>query len=704
MARTIEQITQDFNSGKRINTQEFGQMLKTKYPQYGSMSDEELGKSMLNQYPQYGDRVSNIVAPLATQPKKTALQKIESVVTTPNEMVIGAVKSAIRIPQRLATAGQSIGSALAKTRFGKQTSQDIRNIAGYFGANLAEEGQGKIGQALSATQQASLETPKALEYKNKAQEAGAVIEQIAEFFVPTPASLAKGAQVAKLASKLGTSAKIAKFLGGATRIGTEALGEGAVAVSQSDLSQFTPTAGLSAALQVGLAGLGKIPSTAARFTNRLVARGSKNQIVEEIAKKYNITLPASSLTDNAAVELVESMAAKGAVGRRFAETVNKAIDDTFEIGQKLLTRSGGAKSAEEAGNIITKGIDVFEQTFRKRTTDLYDKLPLGKGGLASINIVPEQTRTLLRSIVDDLKLQQSVGGDVAELKFYERVLSKLDQENITAQQMRALLQNVGKRTKFGPTVETGDQAILKKLYATVKSDLDEGIGQADEILGSALQEANAAYAEGMEILQGRLVRGIQNLGDRPDKVFEILTRPSTSIEDLRRIMDFIPDEDRLTVQASFINYALNRATTETGKIRGTVMQSLLRNFGPEKLETILDPAQIRTLNEISSLSLSLAKGQKIMDASQTAFLARLFAEISLVFTNPLVGLKVIAADQTLSRFILSDRGRKFLLEGFDDATMESITRMTEQIRNVMSPATTGTGSQIMQPDEIEESQ
>ena len=42
-----------------MKIEEFGQQIKTKYPEYQDMPDKDIGEKMLVKYPQYQDMITN---------------------------------------------------------------------------------------------------------------------------------------------------------------------------------------------------------------------------------------------------------------------------------------------------------------------------------------------------------------------------------------------------------------------------------------------------------------------------------------------------------------------------------------------------------------------------------------------------------------------------------------------------------------------
>ncbi len=81
------------------------------------------------------------------------------------------------------------------------------------------------------------------------------------------------------------------------------------------------------------------------------------------------------------------------------------------------------------------------------------------------------------------------------------------------------------------------------------------------------------------------------------------------------------------------------------------------------MQAILTPEQFAGVKNIEKIANALGRSEKVISGSQTAFSARLIAELTLIFPNPALAAKVFASDAILSKAISSVRGQQLLGSG-----------------------------------------
>jgi hypothetical protein len=629
---------------------------------------------------------------VTTTRQRSPLERAASFFSAPLDFGVGVLQSAVDAPRAFADLGSKVGSAAANTRFGRAFGGALAQIAGLDTSNT--KGLSKLQTGLKqGTEQTAL-----TEARGTAGQAGQVVGDIAQaVFLPGPGSAKLAGRAGQLASKAGLGQKATSLARGTARIAGDVAQDVVLTGAQTQDAGAAATAG---ALTGGFGVLGAtvplITRVLPRITNRVLKAGQGNKVVQEIAEKYGIQLPASAVTDSKLVEVAEQAAAKGAFGGRFYKLVDDGLEKLSKIGDEVLTSVGGAKSAEEAGGRVLEGITKLQDDFIKTKTDLYNRIPdKGANGLEGVLISADDTVAFLEDVVDRLARRADI-VDTPELSFYQKLLNGLTEtadevrrpKEITALQLREVLKGVGLATKFDSGIKTGDAATIQKLYASLSDTLDNALEVSRPDLGTALKEANEFYAETVGILQGRLIKNLQNLTDRPDKVFEIITRPTTSVEDIRQIVKLAGD-NKADLQAAFINEALKKSTDVGGDLKATALQRLMKAFGPEKLEAVLDSNQIQVLSDMAELSTAIAKGKKIAEGSQTAFTGRVMAELFGFFVNPIIAIKLIAADAALSKFIFSDKGQQFLLNGIDENSIELVGDL---LQGISRPVGRGVGA------------
>lgn len=128
--------------------QQFGQSIKSKYPEYNDISDEELGTKMLSKYPQYADMVQDSGSILQKQKSQLRNDKLDQgAIESAIDMgghgvydipVAGGVLRALTHPfvKAAELAGQAGGEALTAATGGTEAPQiaspdTLRTIGGY---------------------------------------------------------------------------------------------------------------------------------------------------------------------------------------------------------------------------------------------------------------------------------------------------------------------------------------------------------------------------------------------------------------------------------------------------------------------------------------------------------------------------------------------------------------------------------------------
>lgn len=89
----------------------------------------------------------------------------------------------------------------------------------------------------------------------------------------------------------------------------------------------------------------------------------------------------------------------------------------------------------------------------------------------------------------------------------------------------------------------------------------------------------------------------------------------------------------------------------------------LGKFGETKLVSIIGKENYQIVKDLEILTKSLARGQKVAQGSQTAFITRIIGELGLLFTNPVTGLKIIIGDLAYQKLITTDLGKQLLTQG-----------------------------------------
>jgi uncharacterized protein YukE len=213
-------------------------------------------------------------------------------------------------------------------------------------------------------------------------------------------------------------------------------------------------------------------------------------------------LTASMVNNNPAVNLAETFAAKGAGAATFAEKFDNLNQQLQDIKTKTLEEAGNAQDLSSTGKNIAKGMQDYQDAYRKQTGALYDAF--GKIG----NNLPAEVNTTtdaLHSIISKLegigenadffnkKLEVITGGETAKTSF----------KSPTFQTLKDLRTNIGEKlaAKFlDPFVKT-NEGYLKQLYGTLTSDMNETVKASGNVeLATKLQNAESTFKAGLKEL------------------------------------------------------------------------------------------------------------------------------------------------------------------------------------------------------------
>jgi hypothetical protein len=127
---------------------------------------------------------------------------------------------------------------------------------------------------------------------------------------------------------------------------------------------------------------------------------------------------------------------------------------------------------------------------------------------------------------------------------------------------------------------------------------------------------------------------------------------------------------RGTVLADIFAKARNPAT---GNFRPQALSEQLKLWG-DRLQDILTPQQYETVQDLAKMTASLAKGQRVAEGSQTAYLLRHGSQAATAVTSPVLALKLVAGDIALSKLIGSKAGQQWLTRGFGPVAVPWLAR------------------------------
>lgn len=415
---------------------------------------------------------------------------------------------------------------------------------------------------------------------------------------------------------------------------------------------------------VGRAGKRLLSPLASRFDSEIAA----------IAERSNIELPLSSLSKSNVVQQVEALSQKGIYGKSLEETLDQATSAISQKADDLVRSFGGSEDLTIAGKSIIDGADQFRQTWRASKNTLYKKAEelIAKQSNA---FVPDTTSTI--AVIDEiLSGKQSASqllGDYALSDATVGILTTLRKNlaegtGVPLKSYVSTLNELNKMTKFGDTlVSTGDQAILKKVIATLDDDVAKGMSSISPEISNALTKADNLYKAGIEELDSRFGDKIARLSQNPTQLVDALIK-SNSVDDIPRIFGMIgTGEDgakRIAdVQSAFVSKLIKSATGDNG-IMGRTLQRKIDSYGESTIRAIMGDDAFQILQDIQKLSSAVGRGQSVAAGSQTAFLAKLQAFFTALFTGNIpIAAGIVGGDKVLAELYKTNAFRTWLTKG-----------------------------------------
>jgi len=376
---------------------DLGRATKTKYPQYGNLSDSEVGQKVLSKYPQYQSQITT-TAPAPIQPQKSIAQAAGGAV---GNFLKGAYKGAASTVSNVGSAGQRTLDWITKP--------------------ISEAITGKPYQA-SPTMNEAFEGTTALKPQGTAQTVGFGAEKVAEFFIPGGAAgkAGKALEVAGAGSK---AIKATKFL-------TEAAGIGAVTKAQGG-SNKNVAENLAFAGGAGLIGkgIGKVADKLApRVINSLIKPLSKDF---EFGKNPGLGVIREKIAANSFDDLIGKLGVKRAeIGTEIGQTLKhpKVSTQQVDLAKALSPIDDALNKATRTGD--QKMIDAL-MDFRNSVTGTFQRIDnkLVQTGTKTLKVNPEGALQFKIDVSDSIRWREGLDNDLNKVKtkVYRQVRDLLEE-------------------------------------------------------------------------------------------------------------------------------------------------------------------------------------------------------------------------------------------------------------------------------------
>lgn len=423
---------------------------------------------------------------------------------------------------------------------------------------------------------------------------------------------------------------------------------------------------------------GKAGQLLGKFGKKLLSplAGRFNQEIATLAQKKGINLPLSSVSDSNIVKQAEALSQKGIFGGKLETVVDTANKKLSSISDDFVKKFGGTEDLTIAGKSVIEGADTFRDSWRALKNKAYQTANelLQKGDAGSF--MPNTSNTV-RVIDEILSSKQAASGIIGEAATSDTTTAILQtiRKNLTSGETKSLsaftsaLDELNKMTKFGNTlISTGDQAILKKVIATMDQDVTNGLRSIAPKAARALDKADEIYKKGIELLDSSFGDKIAKLSDNPTKIVDQLLTPK-SVDDVPRIFELIGKgkngPQRIAdVRSAFARKLLDKATGERG-IMGRTLDNVIDSYGESTVRAILGEDGLQAIREIQKLASAINAGQKVAEGSQTAFLGKIQAFLTALFTGNLpIAASIAGGDRVLSGLFQTQWFRNWLTKGF----------------------------------------
>jgi len=415
--------------------------------------------------------------------------------------------------------------------------------------------------------------------------------------------------------------------------------------------------------------------------------------MDVLAGKYGIELPASAVTTNRAVPLLESLSGKSAFGNKLTQMTMKAEKQLTDVADEFVRRIDSTPDASIAGIKSAEGMKKYEETFRNTKNELYGLAKIQKG---DVKVSPKETVKLLDQIIGDIK--NSASPDLKALKEFQRLksgLAKGDElrtqlakqgfnektiDKIISQQkvesgvdgitVLNTIKDLKRKVNFNSTdpIATGYQAELRKIGATLNDEFDTALGVARPDLAEALAKANSSYKEGIQKLNSTYGKKIERFSKagQYDKIADAVLNKNTSVDDIPKIFEVVGDEGKQALKANLAERMIGETKRNAKDVfTPSSLDKTLKQFGDARLKAIYTPEEYQSLKELSKLTYALGNAQKISEGSQTTFTAKMSGVIALAFSNPVLALKFLASDAVVARVLSGKTGQQLLRGGFE---------------------------------------
>jgi hypothetical protein len=423
---------------------------------------------------------------------------------------------------------------------------------------------------------------------------------------------------------------------------------------------------------------GKAIGGAVKTATKIISKsagGKINKGVLQSASNLGISggeLPISAISNSPLATGAEGLAAKAGLFSKGVERVQGIFN---KLNTTMSDITHGMATPTELGAKLSQAVDQFKNDFFQQKNELYKEASIPKEGEVLPMAMTNKTQELLQGLINDEKQAlKGLGKDTSpELNTYQSLLKGL-RGHLTLSDVQKTISKIEDDVKYGTLMKTGNNAKLSLIAKTLDEQFLDQLKTARPEYADALTKADDFYKQGLQTINSQWAQAIIKNADKPDIIFNELLPKLKSVEDVKSVFDTIGPENSDLVRKAVMDKIFTGAKgkgvegnlTPLGIARG-----IEKIGGYPKLEAILDPKQFKVVRDIEKVSQSMAKGAKIAEGSQTAFLTKIGVTTGLVataisqiamgnFAGAFAALSPVIGDIAATKFIESEGGRAAL--------------------------------------------
>lgn len=430
--------------------------------------------------------------------------------------------------------------------------------------------------------------------------------------------------------------------------------------------------------------------------------------VAALATKKGMDLPVSSMSKSNVVKQLETIAQKGFAGGVAEEQVETATKQLSSMSDDLVKSLGGSDDFTVAGKSVLEGADTFRDAWRASKGKAYSMASTLLKNSDAGAFTPNTSATV--SVIDEiLGSKQAASHIMGQTPVSDTVTGILQtmKQNLTSgkplplESFTSTLDELNKLTKFGSTlVSTGDQAVLKKVIATMDQDVTTGLRSIAPKAAAALEKADSIYSKGIRLLDSEFGNKIAKLSDNPTKIVDQLITPK-SVDDVPGIFELIGKGKNGPKRIQDVQTAFARKLVESAKgqdgIIGNQLDNAIDRYGESTVRAVLGDDALQGLREIQKIAGAVNRGQSVAKGSQTAFITKITAFVTALLTfNVPAAAAIAGGDITLAKLFNTQWFRTWLTRGFEvPQTMSTIGKGAGEVARRAAVS----GAQQLSPNE-----